>query len=144
MGAIWLTGFLFEDESRNNGLIDHVHVEGHVVCVAYVIDPQLFVCLWQVVDTDVGGGARVHLAGWSKSQEASTELLAVSLRQGHVTLRRVDDVSGAVGIAFWLTVSVVVPGRPRWIWVAWGSVGVSVWVVFPTSLFVRYVLRSEL
>ncbi len=43
MGAIWLTGFLFEDGSRNNGLIDRVCVEGHVVCVAYVIDPQLFV-----------------------------------------------------------------------------------------------------
>ena len=46
MGAIWLTGFLFEDGSRNNGLVDRVCVEGHVVCAVYVIDPQLFVGLW--------------------------------------------------------------------------------------------------
>ncbi len=46
MGAIWLTRFLFEDGSRNNGLIDRVRVEGHVVCAAYVIDPQLFVFLF--------------------------------------------------------------------------------------------------
>ncbi len=115
MGAMWLTGFLFEDGSCNNGLIDRVRVEGHVVCAAYMINPQLFVCLWQVVDADVGGGARVQSAGWSVSQETSTEPLAVSLGHGHVTLRRVDDVSSVVGIAFWLTVSVVVPGRSRWI-----------------------------
>ncbi len=144
MGAIGLTGFLFEDGSRNNGLIDRVRIEGHVVCAAYVIDPQSFVCLWQVVDTDVGGGARVQSAGWSVSQEASTEPLAVSLGHGHVTLRRVDDVSSAVGIAFWLTVSVVVPGRRRWIGVAWGPVRVSVWGVLLTALFVRCILRSEL
>ncbi len=64
-GAMGLTGFLFEDGSRNNGLVDCVSVEGHVVHAAYVIDPQLFVGLWQVVDTDVGGGARVQAAGWT-------------------------------------------------------------------------------
>ena len=112
-GAIGLTGFLFEDGSRDNGLVDRVRVERHVVCAAYVIDPQLFVGLWQVVDTDVGGGARVQSAGWTMSQETSTEPLAVSLGHGHVTLRSVDDVSGAVGIAFLLSVSVFEPGRSR-------------------------------
>ncbi len=63
----------------------------------------------------MGVRARVQLAGWTMSQETSTEPLAASLRHGHVTLRRVDDVSGAVGIAFWLTVSVVILGRARWI-----------------------------
>ncbi len=115
MVAIGLTGFLFEDGSLDNGLVDCVHVKGHVVCAAYVIDPQLFVGLWQVVDTDVGGGARVQLAGWTMLQETSTEPPAVALRHGHVTLRRVDDVSCAVGIAFRWTVSVFVPGRLRWI-----------------------------
>ncbi len=100
MGAIGLTGFLFEDGSRDNGLVDCVRVEEHVVCAAHMIDPQLFVGLWQVVDTDVGGGARVQLAGWTMLQETSTEPPAVGLRHGHVTLRRVDDVSCAVGIVF--------------------------------------------
>ncbi len=59
LSAIWLTRFLFEDRSCDNGLVDRVRVEGHVVCVAYVIDPQLFVGLWQVIDTDVGGRAWV-------------------------------------------------------------------------------------
>ncbi len=114
MVAIWLTGFLFEDGGCDNGLVDRVRVERHVVCAAYVIDPQLFVGLWQVVDTDVGGGAWVQSAGRTMSQEASTEPLAVSLGHGHVTLRSVDDVSGAVGIAFLLlSVSVFEPGRSR-------------------------------
>ncbi len=51
--AMRLTGFLLEDGSRDNGLFDRVHVEGHIGCVAYMIDAQLFVCLWQVVDADV-------------------------------------------------------------------------------------------
>ncbi len=45
-GAMGLTGILFEDRSRNNGLVDCVHVEGHVFCAAHMIDPQLFVGLW--------------------------------------------------------------------------------------------------
>ncbi len=59
LGAIWLTGFLFEDGSRDNGLVDRVRVEGHVVCAAHMIDPQLFVSLWQIVDANVGGRAWV-------------------------------------------------------------------------------------
>ncbi len=46
MLAMWLTGFLFEDGSRDNGLVDCVSVEGHVVSAAHMIDPQLFVGLW--------------------------------------------------------------------------------------------------
>ncbi len=45
MGAIGLTGFLFEERSQDNGLVDCVSVEGHIGCAAYVIDPQLYVCL---------------------------------------------------------------------------------------------------
>ncbi len=55
--AMRLTGFLFEDRSQDNGLADRVRVEGHIGCAANVINPQLFVCLWQVVDLDVGGRA---------------------------------------------------------------------------------------
>ncbi len=46
LGAMRLSGFLFEDGSCNNGLVDCVRVEGHLVCAAYMIDPQLFVGLW--------------------------------------------------------------------------------------------------
>ncbi len=59
MGASWLTGFLFEDGSQDNGFVDRVRVEGHVVCAAHMIDPQLFVSLWQIVDANVGGRAWV-------------------------------------------------------------------------------------
>ncbi len=44
--AMRLTGFLFEDGSQDGGLVDSVHVEGHVVCAMHVIDPQLFIGLW--------------------------------------------------------------------------------------------------
>ncbi len=37
--AIRFTGFLFEDGSRDNGLVDSVSVEGHIVCAAHMIDP---------------------------------------------------------------------------------------------------------
>ncbi len=46
MGAMGLTGFLFEDGSRDNGLVDSVCVEGHVVCATHMINPQLFIGLW--------------------------------------------------------------------------------------------------
>ncbi len=100
MGAIGLTGFLFEDGSRDNGLVDCVSVEGHVVHAAYVIDPQLFVGLWQVIDTDVGCGAQVQLAGWTIPQESSTEPPAVALGHGHVTLCSLDDISDVVWVVF--------------------------------------------
>ncbi len=98
--AMRLTGFLFEDGSRDYGLVDRVRIEGHVVRTAQVIDPQLFVDLWQVVDADVGGGAWVQSAGWTMAQEACTESPAVALGHGHVSLRSVDDISDAIGIAF--------------------------------------------
>ncbi len=63
VGAIGPTGFLFENGSQDNGLVDCVRVGGHIVCAAHMIDPQLFVGCWQVVDTDVGGRARVQPAG---------------------------------------------------------------------------------
>ncbi len=44
--ALRLTGILFEDGSQDNGLVDSVCVEGHVVSAAHMIDPQLFVGLW--------------------------------------------------------------------------------------------------
>ncbi len=100
MGAIGLTGFLFEDGSQDNGLVDRVSVEGHVVCAAHMINPQLFVGLWQVVDMDVGGRTLVQSAGWTMSQETSTEPPAVALGHGHATLCNVDDISDAVWIAF--------------------------------------------
>ncbi len=100
MGAIGLTGFLFEYGSQDNGLVDRVRVEGHIVCAVHMIDPQLFVGCWQVVDTDVGGRAQVQSAGWTMAQKTGTELLAVALGHGHVTLCSVDDISDAVGIAF--------------------------------------------
>ncbi len=46
MLAIQLTRLLFEDGSQDDGLIESVHVEGHVVCATHVIDPQLFIGLW--------------------------------------------------------------------------------------------------
>ncbi len=115
MVAIWLTGFLFEDRSQDDELVDSVGVEGHVVCAAHMIDPQLFVGLGQVVDANVGGRARVQSAGWTILQESSTEPLAVTLRHGHVSCCSVDDVSNATGIVFLWTLSVIV----LW-WAIWG------------------------
>ncbi len=46
MLAMWLTGFLFEDGSQDDGLVDSIRVEVHVVSVLHMIDPQLFVSLW--------------------------------------------------------------------------------------------------
>ncbi len=44
--AMWLTGFLFEEGSRDNRLVDSLCIERHVVCALHVIDLNLLVSLW--------------------------------------------------------------------------------------------------
>ncbi len=108
MFAMRLTGFLFEDGSQDDGLVDSVCIEGHVVCAAHMINPQLFVSLGQVIGANVGGRAQVQSAGWTILQESGTEPLAVTLWHGHVSCCSVDDVSDATGIVFLWTLSAIV------------------------------------
>ncbi len=41
-----LTGFLFEEGSHDDRLVDGLCIERHIVRASHVIDPELFVCLW--------------------------------------------------------------------------------------------------
>ncbi len=41
-----LTGFLFEEGSRDDRLVDSLCIERHVDCASHVINPKLFVFLW--------------------------------------------------------------------------------------------------
>ncbi len=67
---MWLTGFLFKEGRRDNRLVDSVCIERHIVCAVHVINPELFVSLWEVVDADVWGGAGVQPACGSSEENA--------------------------------------------------------------------------
>ncbi len=80
--------------------MDGLCIERHIVCALHVIDPELFVCFWEVVDADVWGWARVQMTGWSILKETHTEPTAVAIRHGHVPSCGVDDIASAIGGVF--------------------------------------------
>ncbi len=98
--AMWLTWFLFEGGSREDGLVDSLCIERHIVRASHVINPKLFVCLWEVIDADVGGQARVQTAGWSIPEEPRAEPPSMAIWHGHVPCHGVDDVTDAGWVVF--------------------------------------------
>ncbi len=99
-----------------NRLVDSVCIERHIVCAVHVINPELFVSLWEVVDADVWGGAGVQPTGWSVPKETRADPAAVAIRHGHVSRNGVDNVADAIGVVFlWAMAKIV-----SWWW--WSSV----------------------